>query len=104
MRAVAGQTVNAVEVGERARAGDPAATAAFERYEDCLARALALVIDLIDPHVIVLGGGVANNDRLYDNVPRIWERYTVARDLATRLVRANHGDASGVRGAAWLWG
>lgn len=100
----AGQTVSAVEVGERARAGDPAATTAFERYEDCLARALALVIDLVDPHVIVLGGGVANNDRLYDNVPRIWERYTVARDLATRLVRAKHGDASGVRGAAWLWG
>jgi len=98
-----GQTLTAVEVGERARSGDAAAGATFDRYEDCLARALAMIIDVVDPDVVVLGGGVANNDRLYTNVPRIWERYTVARDLATRLVRALHGDASGERGAAWLW-
>lgn len=98
-----GRTVKAVDVAERASAGEAAALAAFVRYEDGLARALALIIDVVDPSVIVLGGGIANNDRLYTNVPKLWERYTVARDLATRLVRAKHGDASGVRGAAWLW-
>ena len=98
-----GQTLTAFDVGERARTGDAAAGATFDRYEDCLARALALIIDVVDPDVIVLGGGVANNERIYANVPRIWEQYTVARDLVTRLVRALHGDASGERGAAWLW-
>lgn len=98
-----GQQLDAVEVGRRAQTGDADAEAAFGRYEDCLARALALIIDVVDPETIVLGGGVANNQRLFRNVPTLWERYTVARDLATRLVQARHGDASGVRGAAWLW-
>jgi fructokinase len=98
-----GQALSPVEIGDRARAGEPTARATFDRYEDRLSRALAGVVNLIDPRVIVLGGGISNNVRIFDNVPRIWERYTVAKGLTTRVVRARHGDASGVRGAAWLW-
>jgi fructokinase len=61
------------------------------------------VVNMLDPRAIVLGGGVSNNDRIFTNVPRLWERWTVPKDLRTRLVRATHGDASGVRGAAFLW-
>jgi fructokinase len=100
---VTGEPLSPVEIGDRARAGDARASASFARYEDRLARALAGVINLIDPRIIVLGGGISNNLRLFDNVPRLWDRYTVAKDLATRLAPAQHGDASGVRGAAWLW-
>jgi fructokinase len=74
------------------------------RYEERLARALGSVINVIDPDVVVLGGGMSNVGRLYDNVPRLWGRYIFSDHVATRLVRAKHGDASGVRGAAWLWG
>jgi fructokinase len=98
-----GEMLDATAIAARASAGEPAASAAFERYEDRLARALAGVINLLDPRVIVIGGGISNNARLFDNVPRLWERYTIARDLVTQLVPARHGDASGVRGAAWLW-
>ena len=98
-----GEDVGGPAVAERARAGEHAAAACFARYEDRLARALAGVINLVDPRAIVLGGGISNNARIYDNVPRLWERYTVTRGLVTRLVPAKHGDASGVRGAAWLW-
>jgi fructokinase len=98
-----GEELPAAEIGRRAEAGDAAAVATFERYEDRLARALAGVINLLDPRVIVLGGGISTHERLYREVPRLWERYTVARGLVTRLVPAKHGDASGVRGAAWLW-
>jgi len=102
-REVSGRDITAPEVSERAGSGDPAADAAFRLYEDRLARALAGVINLIDPRVVVLGGGISNNVRLFENVPRLWERYTIAQDLRTRLVAARHGDASGVRGAACLW-
>jgi fructokinase len=100
---VTGQALSPVDIAARAQEGDPAGAATFARYEDRLARALASVINLIDPLVIVLGGGISNNLRLFDNVPLLWERYTVAKDVATKLVRAQHGDASGVRGAACLW-
>jgi predicted NBD/HSP70 family sugar kinase len=62
------------------------------------------VINLIDPDVVVLGGGMSNVSRLYDNVPRLWGRYVFSDRVDTRLERARHGDSSGVRGAAWLWG
>jgi fructokinase len=78
--------------------------ATLARYEERLARALGSVINVIDPDVVVLGGGMSNVRRLYDNVPRIWGRYIFSDHVATRLVPAMHGDASGVRGAAWLWG
>jgi fructokinase len=77
--------------------------AALQRYERRLARALAPVINLLDPNVIVLGGGVSNLDRLYDRVPRLWGEWVFSDHVATRLVKNKHGDSSGVRGAAWLW-
>ena len=77
---------------------------AIARYEARLARALAGVINLLDPDVIVLGGGVSNVDRLYANVPRLWRAHVFSDHVATRLARHAHGDSSGVRGAAWLWG
>jgi fructokinase len=102
-REVTGHELSAPEVGTQAAAGDRAAARAFDLYEDRLARALAGVINLLDPRAIVLGGGVSNNTRLFTNVPALCERYTVAKDLRTQVVRAAHGDASGVRGAAFLW-
>lgn len=77
--------------------------AAMQRYERRLARALAQVINLLDPDVIVLGGGVSNLDRLYDRIPRLWGEFVFSDAVATRLVKNKHGDSSGVRGAAWLW-
>lgn len=76
----------------------------MDRYEERLARALAGVINVLDPDVIVLGGGISNVRRLYANVPRLWEPYVFSDQVATRLVQNRHGDSSGVRGAAWLWG
>lgn len=76
----------------------------MDRYEERLARSLAGVINLLDPDVIVLGGGVSNNDRLYENVPRLWRVHVFSDNVATRLAKHVHGDSSGVRGAAWLWG
>jgi fructokinase len=102
-RALGGSDIDAPEVGRRAAAGDATANRAFDVYASRLARALAGVINLLDPHVIVLGGGVSNNPRIFESVPKLWERYTAAKNLRNRLVRAQHGDASGVRGAAWLW-
>jgi predicted NBD/HSP70 family sugar kinase len=102
-RRTQGEDLSSKEIARRATEGDPAAVVTFGCFEDRLARALALVVDLVDPRAIVLGGGIANNRRLFENVPGLMERYTVARGLATRLVAARHGDASGVRGAARLW-
>ena len=75
----------------------------LQRYEERLARALASVINVLDPDVIVLGGGMSNVPRLYTEMPRLWTRYVFSDHVATRLVRNAHGDSSGVRGAAWLW-
>jgi fructokinase len=86
------------------RDGGAADEGAIARYEARLARALAGVINLLDPDVIVLGGGVSNVDRLYANVPRLWSAHVFSDHVATRLARHVHGDSSGVRGAAWLWG
>lgn len=76
---------------------------AMEQYGERLARSLAAVINVIDPDVIVLGGGMSNVDRLYTEVPRLWTRSVFSDHVATRLERNRHGDSSGVRGAAWLW-
>jgi len=75
----------------------------LKRYEERLARALATVINLLDPDVIVLGGGMSNAERLYGEVPRLWGQHVFSDRVATRLARHAHGDSSGVRGAAWLW-
>ena len=76
----------------------------LDRYEERLARALAGVINILDPDVIVLGGGISNVERLYANVPVLWRPYVFSDQVATRLAPPDHGDSSGVRGAAWLWG
>ncbi len=76
----------------------------LERYEERLARALAGVINILDPDVIVLGGGISNLSRLYANVPARWRPHVFSDQVATKLLPPVHGDASGVRGAAWLWG
>lgn len=86
------------------REGGAADATAIARYEGRLARALAGVINVLDPDVIVLGGGVSNVDRLYSNVPRLWGAHVFSDHVATRLAKHAHGDSSGVRGAAWLWG
>jgi fructokinase len=75
----------------------------LRRYEERLARALASVINVLDPDVIVLGGGMSNVERLYTEVPRLWSKHVFSDHVATRLVRNAHGDSGGVRGAAWLW-
>jgi fructokinase len=98
-----GGVINAEEIVVRAASGEGLALAALARYEERLARALAGVINIIDPDVIVLGGGLSNIERLYASVPQLWEPHVFSDRVTTRLVRAMHGDSSGVRGAAWLW-
>jgi len=84
--------------------GEPAAVSAVERLEDRLARSLASLVDVLDPDVIVLGGGLSKVKRLYANVPKLLPRYVFGRSCNTPVLQAKHGDSSGVRGAAWLWG
>jgi len=103
-RQTTGENLTAVEITARASSGDEAAEATLARYEERMARALASVINVLDPDVIVLGGGMSNIDRLYTSVPRLWGRHVFSDRVDTRLVPPRHGDSSGVRGAAWLWG
>jgi fructokinase len=98
-----GETLRSEQIVERAQAGDAAAEATLARWEDRLARAFASVINLLDPDVIVVGGGLSRIERLYRNVPRLWTDWVFSDRIDTRLLPARHGDASGVRGAAWLW-
>jgi fructokinase len=93
---------------DKTQRGHAAAEATMQRYEHRMARALASVINLLDPNVIVLGGGLSNVQRLYESVPRLWGEYVFSAGangeaVRTRLVPPLHGDSSGVRGAAWLW-
>ena len=102
-----GSRYSAPDVVTRAAEGDAAAEETLVRYEGRMARALASVINLLDPDVIVLAGGVSNVQRLYDSVPRLWHPWVFSagagETVRTPLRRARHGDSSGVRGAAWLW-
>ncbi len=102
-RALTGQRETAQEIVLAGGKGEAAAVATMLRYERRLAKALAHVINLLDPDVIVLGGGMSNIDRLYVDVPALWGRWVFSERVDTRLVRHRHGDSSGVRGAAWLW-
>lgn len=100
----AGEALSGVEIAACAAAGDAACEASLQRYEARLAFALSQIINLLDPEVIVLGGGVSNLERLYVNVPRLWGAHVFSDEpVRTRLLRHRHGDSSGVRGAAWLW-
>lgn len=99
--------LSAVQVAAAAAAGDPLAQATLSRHAERLARALSQVINLLDPDVIVFGGGLSRMAHLYTEVPRLWSRHVFAagaegQPLRTRLLQAQHGDSSGVRGAAWL--
>jgi fructokinase/N-acetylglucosamine kinase len=98
-----GENLPAHEIAQLAQAGYGPCSATLARYEERLARALAGIINLLDPDVIVLGGGVSNISRLYDTIPRLWPRYVFSDRIDTRLVPPKFGDSSGVRGAAWLW-
>lgn len=91
------------EILARSEAGEPAALAALERFEDRLARALAGLINALDPDIIVIGGGASQIPRIYKNVPPRLKDYVFGGEADTALVPAKHGDSSGVRGAAWLW-
>lgn len=86
-----------------AASGDADCRGTLDRYEARLARALANVINILDPDVVVLGGGMSNVDELYERVPRLWQPHVFSDEIRTRLARNRHGDSSGVRGAAWLW-
>ncbi|THF60744.1 ROK family protein [Pseudothauera nasutitermitis] len=98
-----GETLDAARIAERAAAGDAVCGASVARYAERLARALAPVINLLDPDVIVLGGGLSRIDALYRDVPRLWRPYVFSDSIVTRLLPARHGDSSGVRGAVRLW-
>ena len=99
----AGVTWDAPRIVAGATQGDAACKRTLAEYEDRLARSLAQVINILDPDVIVLGGGMSNIARLYEHVPRQWGNYVFSDRVDTRLVKNRHGDSSGVRGAAWLW-
>ena len=99
----AGPAANAQTIVERARTGEPKATAALDRYIDRLGRALATVVNLVDPDAVVLGGGMSNVEELYARVPASVADYIFSDVFETPITAAAHGDSSGVRGAAWLW-
>lgn len=98
-----GQQRTAVAIAEAATAGDPLAKHCLDIYLDRLARSLASIINVLDPDAIVLGGGLSNLTCLYPALPALLQSYTFSADTGTPIVRALHGDSSGVRGAAWLW-
>jgi fructokinase len=101
---VTGDVLDAIAITRLAESGDSRALQTMHRYADRMARSLASVINIIDPDVIVLGGGISNFKQLYREVPLLWGKYVFSDRVDTRLVPARYGDASGVRGAAWLWG
>ncbi|MGQ0732854.1 MAG: ROK family protein [Acidobacteriota bacterium] len=98
-----GEDMAPPEIVKRAEAHDARAAACLDRYADRFARALSSVLNIIDPDVVVLGGGLSNVERLYGDIREKWSAYVFSDTVRTRLVRARHGDSSGVRGAAWLW-
>lgn len=98
-----GTNLNSKQIFELSEKGDPAAIEGVSIYAEWLARGLSSVINLLDPHAIVLGGGVGNMNYLYSEVPKRWERYIFSDIVNTKLLKPMHGDSSGVRGAAWLW-
>jgi len=98
-----GQRLDARVIAGAAEAGDAAADLTMQRYADRLARALASVINMLDPDVIVAGGGLSNIERIYRDAPARWDRFVFSDRVATPFRQAAHGDSSGVRGAAWLW-
>jgi len=101
--AITGDRPSAEEIVSAAESGDPQAEHSLQRYEDRLARALASIINVLDPDVIVLGGGMSNVGRIYETVPKLWSQWVFSDKVETSLLPPRFGDSSGVRGAAWLW-
>ena len=102
-RRATGRKLDGKTIAEAARAGEAEAVANLDRYIDRLGRALASMCNILDPHVIVLGGGMSNVEELYDRLPEVVTRYAFTDLFETPIVKARYGDSSGVRGAAWLW-
>jgi fructokinase len=98
-----GEAISARDIAVLAQSREHRAERTIALYEDRLARALAHVINILDPNVIVLGGGLSNISRWYESVPTLWNEYVFSDIVETRLLPPKHGDSSGVRGAAWLW-
>jgi len=98
-----GHVLTSRQIVEQAEQGDEDCEQALQRYERRMAKGLAHVINILDPNVIVLGGGMGNIQRLYRNVPKLWGDYVFSDAVSTKLLPPEHGDSSGVRGAAWLW-
>ncbi|WP_417768963.1 ROK family protein [Stappia sp.] len=102
-RQATGLSLTGAEIMERVRSGDRAAAAVFERYVSRLGRAMAMVANILDPDVFVLGGGMSNIDELYDRLPDEMRKHVFSDQYDVPVRKAMHGDSSGVRGAAWLW-
>jgi len=100
---ITGEALTPRDIEVRAEAGDAGARASMDRLSDRLARGLSAIINVLDPHVIVLGGGVSNMGDIYTPVNALLPRYVFSDFVATKVVKNMHGDSSGVRGAAWLW-
>lgn len=98
-----GVSLSTLEIVARAETGDKSCEATLKIYENRLARGLAHIINILDPGAIVLGGGLSNIQRLYENVPLIWQEYVFSDHVSTQLLPPVFGDSSGIRGAAWLW-
>ncbi|MCL1144039.1 fructokinase [Shewanella gaetbuli] len=103
-RAAGGEATSGIQIAQMMAEGDESATQAFERFIDRLARSLAHVINMMDPDIIVLGGGVSNIEAIYTELPKVLPKYVVGRECGTKVVKNLFGASSGVRGAAWLWG
>lgn len=103
-RRVSGSDLSAEQIAGFAEQGDDDCVATLARYVERLARSLAVVINILDPDIIVLGGGLSHIAALYEQVPSIWGKHIFSTGVDTRLLPPSHGDSSGVRGAAWLWG
>ncbi|MEM8588261.1 MAG: fructokinase [Pseudomonadota bacterium] len=101
---VVGDRIPGSAIMVRAMDGEKEALATLDRYESRLARGLAVVINVLDPDVVVLGGGMSNIERLYDAMPKLLPQWVFGGEVATPVRQSKHGDSSGVRGAAWLWG
>ncbi len=97
-----GDLLSAPEIIAQSRAGNPQAISHMNLFYDQLARSLASIINILDPEVIVIGGGLSNIDEIYEEVPKLWGKYVFSDHVHTQLSKAKHGDSSGVRGAAWL--
>lgn len=102
-KAAGGDAPSGIEIARRMEQGEALATAAFERYIDRLARSLAHMINMLDPDIIVLGGGVSNIEAIYPRLPEALSKYVLGGECRTPVVQNMYGGSSGVRGAAWLW-